>query len=133
MSTLKKVINNSSQTESLTIISESCKLEGNFETQGTMIVYGSLTGGIKCETLEIGKNGRINANVKADNVSIGGSFRGEIVCSGGLFIANTGKVRGRISYGSLSIEDGGQLEGYVAKKLGSENTELLPLKQNDLS
>lgn len=133
MSTLKKVIKNSSQTENVTIISESCKLEGNFETPGTMIVYGSLTGSIKCDTLEIGKNGRINANVKADNVSVGGSFKGEIVCSGRLFIANTGKVKGRISYGSLLIEDGGQLEGYIAKKLESKDTKLLPLKQNDLS
>lgn len=129
MSTLKKVIKNSSQTKNVTMIGLSCKLEGNFETPGTLIVNGSLTGVIKCNTLAIGKNARINANIEADDVSVGGSLEGDILCSGRLFIANTGQVKGRVSYGSLWIETGGLLEGYVTKKLESKETMLLPFKQ----
>ena len=133
MSTLKKDIKNPSQRKSVSIIAQSSEVEGNFDTPGTLIVYGSLTGDIKCDTLEIGKDGRVNATIEAHNVNVGGSFNGEILCSGPLFIANTGHVKGRISYGSLFIEAGGLLEGYITKKLESKETKLLSFKQVDRS
>ena len=131
MPILRKTSRNASQQESVTIIAQSCKLEGSFETPGKLIVDGSLTGDLKCNTLEVGKNARINANIEADNIDVGGSLKGEIFCNGRLFIANTGEVKGRISYGSLLIETGGLLEGYIKRKLESEETKLLPHRQVD--
>jgi cytoskeletal protein CcmA (bactofilin family) len=111
-----------------TIISDSSNFKGNIETEGTLIVHGSVTGMIKCGTLEILQEGDVDANVEAENVSVAGKFQGEMVCNGRLNILSTGTVIGEIAYGRLSIESGGQLAGNL-KKSKAKDTAVLPLYQ----
>jgi len=111
-----------------TIISDSSNFKGNIETEGTLIVHGSVTGMIKCGSLEILQEGDVDANVEAENVSVAGKFQGEMVCSGRLNILSTGTVIGEIAYGRLSIESGGQLAGNLTKSK-SKDTAVLPLYQ----
>lgn len=111
-----------------TIISAGSRLEGSIETEGSLIVDGSVTGKIKCGSLEILRDGKLNAKVETENVSVAGSFEGEMSCSGTLTVLSTGKVVGDISYGTLSIESGGALDGSVSKSK-SEATAILPLYQ----
>ena len=98
-----------------TVISASSKLEGSIETDGTLIVDGSVTGTIKCDSLEIMADGNVDATVEAETVRGGGNFEGEMICKGKLTFVRTGKVKGEISYGTLSIESGGLLDGNVSK------------------
>jgi len=98
-----------------TVISPSSKLEGSIETDGALIVDGSMTGTIKCGSLEIMENGNVEAHVEAETASVAGSFEGEMICMGRLTFFRTGKVKGEISYGTLSIESGGMLDGNVSK------------------
>ena len=114
-----------------TVISESCRLKGNVETTGTLTISGCFEGTINCTSLETCRDSRVKATVEVDNVTIGGFFEGDMVCNGRLIIARTGTVKGRISYGSLSIEPGGLLEGYVSR-LESRDTKLLPFRQAEL-
>ena len=50
-----------------TIISDSSNFQGNIETEGTLIVHGSVTGMIRCGSLEILQEGDVDANVEAEN------------------------------------------------------------------
>lgn len=109
-----------------TIISESCGLEGSIETQGTVVVFGSVTGKIKCGDLEIWKDGKVYADVEAANVSVGGYFEGEMLCNGRLSVSSTGTVQGKISYRMLSIEPKGLMEG-TTSCLRSQDTTALPI------
>ena len=111
-----------------TIISDSSNFQGNIETEGTLIVHGSVTGMIKCGSLEILQEGDVDANVEAENVSVAGKFQGEMFCSGRLNILSTGTVIGEIAYGRLSIESGGQLAGNLTRSKGKD-TAVLPLYQ----
>jgi len=111
-----------------TIISDSSNFKGNIETQGTLIVHGSVTGMIKCGSLEILQEGYVDANVEAENVSVAGKFQGEMICSGRLNILSTGKVIGEIAYGRLAIESGGQLAGNLTRSK-PRDTAVLPLYQ----
>ena len=111
----------------ITNISEKASLEGKLESSGTLIISGSFTGSIRSSTLDICRDGKVNGGIEADNVSIGGYFEGELVCSGLLTIAKTGKVRGRAAYGSLSVETGGLLDAEVFQ-LESANTKLIPFQ-----
>jgi cytoskeletal protein CcmA (bactofilin family) len=113
-----------------TIIAESCSLEGSIETQGTLVVFGSLTGKIKCSGLEIWKDGKVYADVEAENVSVGGYFEGEMLCNGRLSVSSTGTVAGKISYRTLSIEPKGLMEG-TASTIKSQETTALHLYQAD--
>lgn len=109
-----------------TIISDKSNFQGNIETAGTLIVHGSVTGIIRCSSLEILKDGDVDANVEAENVSVAGKFEGEMICNGRLSVLSTGTVIGEISYGKLSIETGGQLDGNLSKSK-SEDGRVLPL------
>jgi len=111
-----------------TIISAGSKLEGSIETAGTLIVDGSVTGDIKCSSLEILQDGNLEAKVEAENVSVAGRFEGEMICNGKLTVFSKGKVIGEVSYGTLSIESGGALDGSVSKSK-SDGTPILPLYQ----
>ena len=98
-----------------TVISASSKLEGSIETHGTLIVDGSVKGTLKCDSLEIMADGNVDGIVKAETVSVAGNFEGEMICKDKLTFVRTGKVKGDISYGTLSIEFGGLLDGNVSK------------------
>jgi cytoskeletal protein CcmA (bactofilin family) len=111
-----------------TIISDTSNFQGNIETEGTLIVHGSVTGMIKCGSLEILQEGDVDANVEAESVSVAGKFQGEMFCSGRLNILSTGTVIGEIAYGRLSIQSGGQLAGNLTRSK-ARDTAVLPLYQ----
>jgi cytoskeletal protein CcmA (bactofilin family) len=78
--------------------------------------------------LEILQDGNLEAKVEAENVSVAGRFEGEMICNGKLTVFGKGKVIGDVSYGTLSIESGGALDGSVSKSK-SDGTPILPLHQ----
>lgn len=123
-----KIFRSPFKTVETTIISDSSNFQGNIETGGTLIVHGSVRGIIRCSSLEILKGGDVDANVEAENVSVAGKFEGEMSCNGRLSVLSTGKVIGDISYGKLSIESGGQLDGNLSK-CKSKDTAVLPIHQ----
>jgi cytoskeletal protein CcmA (bactofilin family) len=98
-----------------TMISPNSKLEGIIETDGALIIDGTFRGTIKCGPLEITENGNVDANVEAETSMVAGNFEGEMICRGKLTFFRAGKVKGNISYRTLSIESGGLLDGTVAK------------------
>ena len=87
--------------------------------EATLLTFGVIL-------MLVGLIGRVDANVKAENVSVAGRFEGEMICDGRLSVLSTGTVIGEISYGKLSIETGGQLDGNLVKSK-SEDGRVLPL------
>jgi cytoskeletal protein CcmA (bactofilin family) len=111
--------------EDITIISETSSLKGKMKMPGNVIILGSFTGSIISRTLEIFKDGKAFGSVEAENVTIAGYFEGEMACSGLLAIAKTGTVKGRVAYGTLSVELGGLLDAEFCQ-LESTATKLIP-------
>jgi cytoskeletal protein CcmA (bactofilin family) len=98
-----------------TVISAGSTLEGRIEAEGDLIIDGSVRGTIRCGALEIMEDGNVDASVEAEAVNVAGNFEGEMICRGKLTFFRTGKVKGDISYRTLSIEAGGLLDGNVSK------------------
>ena len=116
------------KSEDITIISEKSSLEGKLEVQGNVLIQGSFRGGITSRTLEIFKDAKVVGNIEAENVTIAGYFEGELACSGSLTIVESGTVKGRVAYGALSVELGGQLDAEVFQ-LESTDTKLIPFQR----
>jgi len=114
----------------IAFISDKSKLEVRLETPGTLTIFGSFTGRIKSGTLEIGKDGKAFGGVEAKSVTIAGYFEGEIACYGHLTIAKTATVKGRVAYGSLSVETGGLLDAEVFQ-LESMDKKLIPFQSQE--
>jgi cytoskeletal protein CcmA (bactofilin family) len=113
------------KTKDITIISEKSDIEGKLKMPGKVMILGSFTGSINSSTLEIFKNAKALGTIEAENVIIAGYFEGELACSGLLTITKTATVKGRVAYGTLSVELGGLLEAEVFQ-LESTATKLVP-------
>ena len=98
-----------------TVISAGSKFKGSIETAGNLIIDGSVTGTIKCGSLEIMQEGNVEADIEGERVNVAGNFVGEMICKGRLTFFRTGRVKGDISYGTLSIESGGLLDGSASR------------------
>jgi len=62
--------------ETDTIIGPSVKVEGDFVTEGNIIVEGTICGTIKTsQSLKIGPTAKIFANIWADNALIAGRYK----------------------------------------------------------
>ena len=126
----EKFFKNPMKTMETTLISSSVKLEGKIEAEGTLIVEGSVRGSIKCTSLEILENGRVEADVESENVTVAGKLEGELKCSRQLSILRTGKVLGDVTYSALSIESGGLFDGNLST-FKAEDTTILPFHKEE--
>jgi cytoskeletal protein CcmA (bactofilin family) len=102
----------SSNNETETIIGPSVKVEGDFVTEGNMIIQGTVCGTIKTsKNLRVGQNSKIFANVSADNALISGEVQGNVKVKGKLELTATAKIYGDIKVETLIIAAGSVLNG----------------------
>ena len=114
-----------SKKQKITLISEDASIEGNLEVSESLVLLGSFKGDIESKTLEIGLNAKVMGSVEAANITISGYFEGELVCHSLLTIAKTAKVKGKVAYGTLSVEPGGLIEAELFQ-FESTETKLVP-------
>lgn len=79
----------------------------------TLVVEGHVDGTVSSMAIQIAQTGTLNGTATIDNAEIRGEFKGELTVRKRLMICSTGKVTGKISYGKLVIEEGGELIGDV--------------------
>ena len=85
----------------------------------TLVVEGHVDGTVSSLAIQIAQTGTLNGTATIDNAEIRGEFKGELTVRKRLMICSTGKVTGKISYGKLVIEEGGELIGDVQAMHGS--------------
>lgn len=100
------------QTDNDTIIGQSVRVEGDFITEGNIVVEGTVCGTIKtAKNLRVGDKAKIFANVSADNALVAGEIQGNVRVTGQLELTATAKVYGDIKVGTLIIAAGSILNG----------------------
>jgi cytoskeletal protein CcmA (bactofilin family) len=100
--------------KTLTIIAEGVFIEGKIYSRGSIRVDGFATGEIiSANEFSIGKEGKVEANVKTSKAVISGSFQGEMIASGEVEITSTGKFIGNLIQkdATLTITKGGLFNG----------------------
>lgn len=76
-------------------------------------VEGHVEATVASRALHIAQPGTFNGQADIDVAEIQGEFTGELTVRKKLVIQATGKVSGKIRYGKLVIEEGGELSGDV--------------------
>ena len=90
-------------------------LEGAaLEINGTARIDGTLIGKVKVKHLIVGKPARVQGDIQSETADIEGTVEDSIEVEEKLTIRQTGRVRGKISYGSLETEEGAKLIGEVS-------------------
>lgn len=79
----------------------------------TLVVEGRVEATMDSRVIRIAEQGCFNGNVSIDTAEIHGSFEGELTARSQLLIHATGRVSGKIRYGKILIEEGGQISGDI--------------------
>ena len=98
-------------TQSTLIIGEQTNINGTIKEKNEINVQGTVDGEVECKDLRVGKSGNLKGKIKADSLDIEGTVEGEIIIKTLLKIQSTGSVWGKITYGSLHVDEGGKLIG----------------------
>ncbi|OPX35096.1 MAG: hypothetical protein B1H11_09660 [Desulfobacteraceae bacterium 4484_190.1] len=95
-----------------TFIGNNASFEGILISQEGLRIDGRVKGKIECKgPLIIGSEGKVEAEIIAETVSIGGKLNGNITASKYLEINEKGKVFGDITTAKLVIGEGVVFEG----------------------
>ncbi len=79
----------------------------------TLVVEGSVEATIDSRVIQISEQGAFVGNAEFDIAEIRGCFDGELTVRQKLVVYASGRVTGKVGYGRLVIEEGGQLTGDV--------------------
>ncbi len=96
------------------IVGPDIKLKGAEITDcNTLVVEGRVEAAMESRVLQIAEIGEFVGKAAVDTAEIRGRFDGELTVRKQLVIRATGHVSGKIRYGKLSIEEGGELSGDI--------------------
>jgi len=100
----------------LSITGDFAAIEGKFKINDSLHVECEIGGELEVGgRLVIGESGVVNADVRTVDALIMGSFEGNLVATGNVEVASTGRVLGNIKTDSLVIAKGGFFNGNVSK------------------
>lgn len=108
-----------------TIVGPSVKVEGDFNSQGNVLVQGTVCGNVKTDKyLQVEEGAKIMANVRAESAKISGEVTGNIKVKSQLELTPSAKVVGDIEAKILIITSGAVLHGKCSMLGSAESVEI---------
>jgi len=104
-----------SRSQGTATIGKSLRVKGTLGGQEDVYVDGEVEGNIELEdnTLTVGPNGNINADVKAKNITVLGRLTGNVFAGERIEIRKTGSLEGDVTSRRIVIEDGAVFRGSI--------------------
>jgi len=101
--------------ESKLTVGPNIKLKGVEITDcDTLVVEGLVEATMDSRVMQIAEQGAFKGSAEIDIAEIRGLFDGNLTVREKLVIHSTGKVTGKIRYGKIIVEEGGQLSGEIS-------------------
>jgi cytoskeletal protein CcmA (bactofilin family) len=101
------------KSNSNTVLGTSTTLKGTLESEGNVRIDGTFDGDITTQgDIMVGEVGRVEGDVKGQNVAVGGVIRGDIEAKR-ITVQSTGRVWGDLTTGSLTTEEGAFIQGVI--------------------
>ncbi len=98
----------------LSFLGSEVTVTGNIGGQGNLHIDGRVDGDVNCASLIIGNSGQVNGNITADEAKIAGAVTGTVAAKV-LTIEASARITGDLSYDSVSVETGAQVDGRVKR------------------
>ena len=103
------------------IVGPDIKLKGVEITDcDTLVVEGRVEASMDSRVIQIAEQGVFQGTAGIDIAEVHGRFEGELTARKQLVIHAGGKVTGKIRYGRLAIEEGGELSGDIGTLAASD-------------
>jgi cytoskeletal protein CcmA (bactofilin family) len=85
-------------------------IDGDLAATADLHLDGRINGDIKCAALVQGETSEIKGMVVAESARVAGTIKGSIMAEV-LVILKSARIEGDVSYASLTIEEGAQVDG----------------------
>lgn len=95
------------------IIGEDAVLKGEVKSGQRIEIWGYVEGGVSASEVIVQEGGKLFGNVSSDTAEIRGTIQGDVRVQQLIQIKSTGHAAGKIKYGRLSMEEGGELTAHV--------------------
>lgn len=95
----------------------------------TLVVEGRVEATMDSRVIRIAEHGAYSGTVGIDIAEIHGHFDGELTARQRLIVHATGRVSGKIRYGSILIEEGGEISGDVKSLTAAGKDASRPAKE----
>jgi cytoskeletal protein CcmA (bactofilin family) len=95
------------------ILGEDAILKGEVKGAERVEVWGYVEGGVTASEVVVAEGGKLYGALNADTAEINGTMQGEARVLQLIRISSTGHAIGKIKYGRLAIEEGGELTAHV--------------------
>ena len=96
----------------VTVLGQGASLEGNIVSAGSLRIDGKVKGQINADgDVTISAQSGVEADIKAENCTVAGKFRGNIVVKGRAELARGGRVDGNITCEALVLQEGAIFQG----------------------
>ncbi|MBI4261347.1 MAG: polymer-forming cytoskeletal protein [Actinobacteria bacterium] len=96
----------------VTVVGQGARLEGTIVSAGSLRVDGQVKGKINADgDVLLSPQSVVDADISAQNVTVAGRFKGNIVVKGTAELARGGRVEGNITSKTLVVQEGGVFSG----------------------
>ena len=96
------------------IVGQEIVLNGKIGSLDRLVVEGQVEAKIKdCREIEIAETGRFKGQVEFERADIAGIFEGDLTARQHLVVRASGRISGRVRFGEIEIERGGQIIGDI--------------------
>ncbi len=100
------------QGSEVTVVGQGAKLEGTVVSAGSLRIDGQVKGQINADgDVMLSPQSQVEADIRAQNVSVAGRFKGNIVVKGKAAIARGGRIDGNVTSKTLVVEEGAIFQG----------------------
>ena len=109
--------------ETTTLIGEGSTFRGDFNGKGSFIIGGTIVGDCDVDgTVTLAAGGSWEGHLRARDVVIAGTVRGEVTAQRKLEIAPTARVEGTIAGAEIAVAEGAVIEGAMRVTSGARVT-----------
>ena len=106
----------------VTIVGTGARLEGNVVSAGSLRIDGQVKGQINADSdVTLSSQSQVEADIRAQNVSVAGRFTGNIVVKDKAHLARGGRIDGNITSKTLVVEEGGVFHGQSIMDAGASS------------
>jgi len=110
------------ENDEVTIVGATAKLDGNVVSAGSLRIDGQVKGQINADgDVTLSPQSQVEADIRAQNVSVAGRFKGNILVKGKAHLARGGRIDGNITSKTLVVEEGGTFHGQSIMDAGASS------------
>jgi cytoskeletal protein CcmA (bactofilin family) len=96
------------------IVGPNIKLKGvEIDDCDTLVVEGRVEATMVSRAIQIAEHGSFKGTADIEVAEVRGAFDGELTVRGRLVVHATGRINGKVRYGKLLVQEGGELSGDI--------------------